>query len=73
MGDTIFKHRQRIAVHKLRLGVMSDGQKVFFDDWSETAMVMARKRDLNGYCGYWTVRFDDGGALGVHAERLRAA
>lgn len=59
-----FKHRQRVAVRRL-LG------PTFAEDWSETATVLATKRDLRPM-GYWVVRFDDGSSLCIPAEQLRA-
>lgn len=67
-----FQHKQTVAVQSIRLGVMPDGRRVFFDDWSETATVRATKRDLRPL-GYWLVRFPNGGELCVHQDRLRAA
>lgn len=67
-----FTHKQRVAVHKLNLGVMPDGRKVFFDDWSDTGTVRLTKRDIRPM-GYFVVRFDDGGEMCIPGERLRAA
>lgn len=68
-----FSHKQRVSLKSLRLGVMPDGRKVFFDDWSETGRIVDTKRHPGGILGYWVVRFDHGGELRIHEERLRAA
>ncbi|MDB5448232.1 MAG: hypothetical protein JWQ97_3549 [Phenylobacterium sp.] len=67
-----FTHKQRVAIKSLRLGVMPDGSKVCFDDWSQTGVVRATKRDQRPM-GYVVVKFDGAGTLCIHEDQLRAA
>lgn len=67
-----FQHKQPVAIRKVRLGVMRDGRKVVFDDWSETGVVRLTKRDRRPL-GYFVVRFAHGGELCIHEDQLRAA
>jgi hypothetical protein len=62
----MFSHKQKVA---FRRSVFAGGKLV--DDWSETATVMARKRDQRPL-GYVVVQFAHGGSLCVQAANLRA-
>jgi hypothetical protein len=68
-----FAHKQPVAVHRIRIGVLKDGTRGWFDDWSEIGRIVATKREPGGILGWWVVKFDHGGALRIHEERLRAA
>lgn len=65
-----FVHKQQVAVHRRLAGVMPDGRRGWYDDWSETATIRATQRDRRPL-GYWVVRFAHGGELCVDEGRLR--
>ena len=65
---TTFKHRQRVAIRSMG----SDFKWRFL----ELGTVIATKKEaaINALlpAGYWLVRFDDGGALRINEQSLRA-